>query len=247
MNSKVIKNSKKSTKNISFEAINNDYSYGNYGDFKVIIMNRNGYINATKICYDMKTKNGNKKEFKQWKFNSISQEILIEISNETHITMDNLLIPITGGKIMEIRGTYVHPLLLTHIAYWISPKFAIKESLWIEEWKNFSNENLFKYYYTLSNLEPLQNNNKEKLIQKKLHKKLGGQTEVTTKVGDIDLLTNDSLIEIKTYDNWKYGIGQIIAYSTFHPDKNKYLYLFDVGDKNTKIINLISYFNKIKN
>jgi hypothetical protein len=28
----------------------NKYAYGMYGDFKVIIMKENGYINATKLC-----------------------------------------------------------------------------------------------------------------------------------------------------------------------------------------------------
>ena len=35
---------------------------------------------------------------------------------------------ITGGKNAEIRGTYVHSLLIPHVASWISPSFAIKVS-----------------------------------------------------------------------------------------------------------------------
>jgi len=29
---------------------NKKYAYGMYGDFKVIMMKENGYINATKLC-----------------------------------------------------------------------------------------------------------------------------------------------------------------------------------------------------
>jgi hypothetical protein len=35
---------------IIFEHIDNKYSYGKYGDFKVIMMTSNRYINATKLC-----------------------------------------------------------------------------------------------------------------------------------------------------------------------------------------------------
>jgi hypothetical protein len=35
---------------IVFEKINEKYGYGYYGEFKVIIMLKNGYINATKLC-----------------------------------------------------------------------------------------------------------------------------------------------------------------------------------------------------
>ncbi len=35
---------------------------------------------------------------------------------------------IKGGVVDIIRGTYVHPLLIPHIASWISPEFAIKVS-----------------------------------------------------------------------------------------------------------------------
>jgi hypothetical protein len=93
----------------------------------------------------------------------VTKEILAEISTETSITVNELLIDIRKGKSHNnINGTYVHPLLLTHIAYWISPLFAVKTSLWIEEWKKFSDENFSKYYNSLLNLEPSQNNNKEK-------------------------------------------------------------------------------------
>ncbi|AVG46723.1 N domain-containing protein [Acanthamoeba polyphaga mimivirus] len=51
-------------KNIIFEKINDEYYWGKYGDFKVI-MNLDGYINVTKLCSEAKTKNGKRKEFKQ--------------------------------------------------------------------------------------------------------------------------------------------------------------------------------------
>jgi KilA-N domain len=146
------------------------------------------------------------------------------------LSMNELIIVITGGKKTKIRGSYVHPMLTTHIAYWISPKFAVKVGMWIEEWKKYSNKNLSKYYDSLSKLEPYQNNNKEKIIQSKLQKKLGGDIEVPTIFGNIDLVTNDKLIEIKTYDNWKFALGQVLAYGDLYNNKKKCIYLFDVPD-----------------
>ena len=57
-----------------YENITDGYSYGKYDDFNIIIMNSNGYINATKLC----TAHG--KEFKAW-FKNISSKELIEYTN----------------------------------------------------------------------------------------------------------------------------------------------------------------------
>src|SRR5437868_626576 len=39
-------------KNIMFEEIDENYSYGKYGVFKVVMMKSNGYVNVTKMCKD---------------------------------------------------------------------------------------------------------------------------------------------------------------------------------------------------
>lgn len=222
--------------NVSFKDINGDYILGNYGGFKVIIMKKNDYINATKICNDAVTKNGTKKEFRYWKQNSNTDDVIEEISKTTGISTNDLMITVTGGKLLDVRGTYVHPMLITLMAHWISPKFAVKVSIWIEQWKKYSDENTVNYFDALSNLESYDHSNKEKLVQKKLQKKYGGEIEVPTKIGNIDLLTDDSIIEIKTYDNWKHAVGQIIMYSKFYPNKDKYICLFDANDKDVKMI-----------
>jgi hypothetical protein len=125
----------------------------------------------------------------------------------------------------------VHPELITHIAYWCSPKFAVKIGKWINEWRKFSDENEIRFYDALSNMEPSPNGQKEKEIQKMLHKKLGAEIEVETCVGRIDLLTNKCLIEIKNYHDWKSAVGQLLMYSYEYDHRKKVMYLFDVpGD-----------------
>jgi hypothetical protein len=106
---------------IIFEDINAEYGRGKYGDFEVIIMKSNGYINATKLC-----SNGGKK-YKNWSRLQGSQE-LIKYFQENYKGPDMVFRSIAGGQIIEIRGTYVHPDLIPHIASWISPAFAFKVS-----------------------------------------------------------------------------------------------------------------------
>jgi FtsZ-binding cell division protein ZapB len=131
--SKVFKQSNKTIKdknnimNIIFKDINDDYAWAKYGDFKVIIMKENGYINATKICNDAKTKNGTKKELKHWKENSVTKDLMKEINGSVGYPTDPLFINIVKGP-NELRGTYAHPDLIPHIASWASPQFAVRVS-----------------------------------------------------------------------------------------------------------------------
>lgn len=93
-------------------------------------------------------------------------------------------------------------------------------------------KNKQRYYDAISNIKPDNNVLKEKNVQKKLHHKLGGRIEVETEFGFVDLLTTKYIIEIKHYDNWKYAIGQLAAYSHEYPNKKKVMYLFDVPENN---------------
>ena len=227
------------------ENINDDYAWAKYGNFKVIIMKKNGYINATKFCSDAIEQTGSKKPFRNWKANSNTKELIDAVSKEVDIPGEQLFINNMKSD-YKTRGTYIHPMLITPIANWISPKFAAKVGIWIEEWKNYSEENYFEYYDELANLEASQNSCKEFIVKKILKKKYKGETEVSTAMGDIDLLTDNLLIEIKCYDNWKCALGQLIAYSIEYPDKKKCMYLFDVGVKKTSHIEKVCRLNNIK-
>ena len=100
-----------------YKPISNGFSYGKYDDFKLIIMNSNGYINATKLCEQYN------EVFDNWLYNgNNSKELISEITD-----VDNVLIEIEEGDPL-INGMYVHQLLIPHIISWISPKFAIKVS-----------------------------------------------------------------------------------------------------------------------
>ena len=215
---------KQTIRHACIESIDENYSYGNYGKFQMIIMNKNGYMNATKLCKDAG------KEFFNWKANANSKELIEEASK--HLNMPEEQLIISPNVHNNIRGSYIHPLLITQVACWCGPNFALKVSVWIEEWKIYSVANEFAYWDGIKNIRPNKNLDKEKQIQHRLHKKLGGEIEVETNYGDIDLLTDTQLIEIKKYSDWKCAIGQLIAYSKDYPDREKIMYLFDVPNDN---------------
>jgi hypothetical protein len=84
----------------------------------------NGYINATKLCAD------GGKRFDHWlenKGNKVMVKCFGEFINRSPGIPGDLLIIVNTG-INEIRGTYVHPDLIPHIASWVSPAFAYKVS-----------------------------------------------------------------------------------------------------------------------
>ena len=120
----------------TFDCINNEYAHSKYEDFNVIIMISNKYINATKLC------NQFGKEFKNW----INKEYNIDLINELEKELNyKSFIIKTNNKNKLLRGTYVHKLLIPHIASWISPKFGIKISKFINNNNNnnnMTNENM---------------------------------------------------------------------------------------------------------
>lgn len=66
----------------------------------------------------------------------------------------------------------------------------------------------------------------EKDVQQQLHAIVGGDMEVVTPVGNIDILTDTELIEVKEAKAWKNAIGQLITYGYYYPYHQKRLHLF---------------------
>jgi hypothetical protein len=85
-------------------------------------MKSNGYINATKMCRDCN------KHFKYWNENKQSKNLFYELSSHVGNSTSELSKSVSGGKITKIRGTYVHPKLIIHIASWCSSEYALKVS-----------------------------------------------------------------------------------------------------------------------
>ena len=58
-----------------------------------------------------------------------------------------------------------------------------------------------------------------------------GQVGVETRVGFIDVLNNTKIIVVEKYNLWKCALGQIKSYGYFYPNRQKWIYLYDI--KNT--------------
>jgi len=115
--------------NLAYETINEKYSKAQYGEFNVIMDMTNGYINATKLCVD------GGKHMKAWLRNDNNKELIKsfeEIMKSSAQICAELLINNMAGS-YDLRGTYVHPLLIPHIASWVSPSFAYKVSKIVSE------------------------------------------------------------------------------------------------------------------
>src|SRR3981189_1188204 len=128
---------------IAFEQIDGNFWYAAYGPFRVVMMKDTGYINATKLC-----SSGGKKYSKWSRLNS-SHELIQALENKwalenTHgpsaSTLQNgndqiFAFPSPPCKSVQTlnetevdrlkSGTYCHPLLIPHIACWVSPDFAL--------------------------------------------------------------------------------------------------------------------------
>ena len=147
---------------ICYEKILDDYWYANYLGLKVVMMKSNGYINVTKLCCD------GGKQFKHWKELKSSKAMLQFYENKLNNPPSNIdplhrndlsfLSPVipsdeptnyikviyinTGGKgniYDECKGTYMHPLLMPHLASWINFEFAYNVSIIIQDF-------VVKYY-----------------------------------------------------------------------------------------------------
>ena len=138
--------------NIAFEDITEDYCFGNYGEFKVIMMKKNGYINATKMCQDISEQTGSKKPYYNWKENKTVGDLINEISYEQGIPGASLTIVIgtSDPKIAIIRGTYVHTDLIPHIASWAVISYRLSDTIcrfiyFFEINKIFASQKRFSY------------------------------------------------------------------------------------------------------
>ena len=120
------------TQFVAFQDVNEDYAWVNYGQFKLLMMKRNGYVNVTKMC-----ENYSNKKFIHWKENKRSKELIIFISTELKsigIPIDPLVTIMTGEN--DLRGTYAHPDLVLDIACWLSGEFYLKASKIVREYFN---------------------------------------------------------------------------------------------------------------
>ncbi|CCU55683.1 N1R/p28-like protein [Choristoneura biennis entomopoxvirus] len=164
---------------VCYEQIKDQYYYGLFGDFKLVIDKNTGCFNATKLC------NLGGKQFKHWKSLEKSKELIKCIKNLRGRDVDLWEYKVISNNNHEIckqyTGFYVCKDLILDIASWISPEFYLK-----------CNDIILNYYKnefkTLSNDEI---NNKIKEIENKYTNIIDDNKEMIKHKDDkIDELNN---------------------------------------------------------
>ena len=56
--------------------------------------------------------------------------------------------------------------------------------------------------------------------------RIQGQIEVPMGGGRCDILTETEIIEVKTWENWRHALGQVLAYGFHVPNCSKRIHLF---------------------
>ncbi len=133
---------------------------------------------------------------------------------------------INNAAFVHLALRYENPYcnrLITVVPSLFALRWQIPESSGDQAIAKLKAAGLLPKWITLSKSEY---SDAERRIRDRLNAEVGGQVEVTTAVGRIDLLTSSEVIEIKNIDNWKEGLGQILAYAAFFPSHNKRIHLF---------------------
>lgn len=109
---------------ITYKPIIPGFCYGTYSDLKIIMMEKNRYFNASHLC---KSKG---KQYSDWSKLKSSKGQIKSISKLKGIKISDLIIEKKGGggDHHKVKGTYVHPSIMTHVAIWVSFDFGTKVS-----------------------------------------------------------------------------------------------------------------------
>lgn len=194
---------------LSYKSIDENYCYGNFGDFKIIIMNKNGYVNVTNLCIQSNKNDLSTKIYKEYKKLKIAKLYLNEISETENINKEDLTIRVKLGNQLII-GIYVHPLLIIHIAQWLCVKFALQVSkiiinFYVKEKEQKSiivdkNNKIDKMTHKINKILA-ENKKQTKKINKLLcqNENLFDQNENIT--DKLEVISNDRVVNSKDSDN----------------------------------------------
>ncbi|CCU55684.1 N1R/p28-like protein [Choristoneura biennis entomopoxvirus] len=193
---------------VCYEQIKDQYYYGLFGDFKLVIDKNTGCFNATKLC------NLDGKQFKQWKRLEKSQELINYIKNfrggDHHLYFYEIKDSNNNIILKKFTGQYVSDDLILAIASWISPEFYMKcnniiKHYFINEFKTLSNTEINN---KIKEIENKYNNiieENEIIIQHKddkIDKLLEINKEILKKSNNVELM-NKQLLKLAQKQNIK--------------------------------------------
>jgi hypothetical protein len=110
-----------SLNDVCYKQISENFYYGIFGDFHLVIDKATGYFNATKLCALAQ------KDFFEWKRLARTKHLISYLQDQSSDSDRELVYEIKGdnkhNKNKQITGQYVHKDLILDIASWISPEF----------------------------------------------------------------------------------------------------------------------------
>jgi hypothetical protein len=149
----------------------------------------------------------------------------------------------------NILSLDIHPMLTIRLSMWLSPVLG---NIILTHIKiNCPNDLIFTDgSNTTVRLEipKLIKIDTEKIISDRISKEENGEREIYMKnTGHrIDVLTEEYIIEVKTYSNRIKAIGQVFYYRSDYPNKKLWIHLFDHNDHRDKTFELTCKNNDIK-
>lgn len=199
------------------------------GHFITEVRLSDGFVNATRMCQ------GAKKEWKNYWANSATKNFTHTLSTALQIPLAQLIKQVMAGPNRH-RGTWIHPLIATHLAYWCSADFAVKVSRWVEEYKAINPEACKEWRRSIYDLKVDKHRFQERGVRDRLQACLGGDTEVPCRYGRVDLVTSDTIVEVKRVDKYLHALGQVLGYGRCMPEKLKRVHLFGDMGSNSEIV-----------
>jgi hypothetical protein len=216
---------------ICFEDIDENFSYGNYADFKVIVMKKNGYINAPKMCAFIREQEGITKKFCDWGSNKEAIALKQAVSRTRQISVDETCIIIGNTFANHIRGTYVHPTLVPHIASWMSPDFGVKVSDIINEF--LIKQNNTKNLALVNELNITIDNQNNKIVMQ--NDKIYNHENTIIKLNKkIDTIVNNTNILIENDKETKSTLARICDRNDIQPGHPNKISVFILWKNNIK-------------
>lgn len=97
-----------------------------YNGHQIQVDSESGYWNATQMCQ------ANGKKLSHWRKLKTTEEYIQELAADAGIPASELLSIRKGGNSQE-QGTWIHRLLVWHLAQWISAKFYLRCNKHIDE------------------------------------------------------------------------------------------------------------------
>lgn len=104
-----------------FETIAPGFYNGKYSGF-TIMMNKDGFVNATPLLIHRERKT--KTDVNEWLSNDRTIRLINALKNAPGFTGATVVVIKTGKKCTH--GTYIHPLLVSSFASWVSPELDLK-------------------------------------------------------------------------------------------------------------------------